>query len=90
MADAAEARGKLVKIVEQGNGKLLVDMGGVTFIDTSGVSVLISAYKAVRGKGGRMALSSTPRNVQALLELTRLNEIFESFASAEAAISVLA
>jgi anti-sigma B factor antagonist len=81
MADAAEAREQFKSIIEKGNGKLVVDLSGVTFMDTSGVSVLISAYKAVRSKSndGRMILCGIPANVQALLELTRLNEIFELF-----------
>jgi len=89
MADAAEAREQFRAIVEQGGGQLIVDLSGVTFIDTSGVAVLISAYKAVRGKNGRMILSGIPANVQALLELTRLNEIFELFAHTEAACDAL-
>jgi anti-sigma B factor antagonist len=89
MADAPEARESFKTVIEEGKGKLAVDLSGVTFIDTSGLSVLISAYKLVRTKDGRMVLSGIPGNVQALLELTRLNEIFESFASAEAALAAM-
>ena len=91
MADAAEAREKFKVIVEEGEGRLVVDLSAVTFIDTSGVAVLISAYKAVRSKDqkGRMILSGIPANVQALLELTRLNEIFELFASTGQAVDAL-
>lgn len=89
MADAPESRESFKTIIEKGTGKLLVDLSGVTFIDTSGLSVLISAYKLVRARNGRMVLCAIPVAVRTLLELTRLNEIFESFASAEAAVAVL-
>ncbi|MEZ5584696.1 MAG: STAS domain-containing protein [Candidatus Competibacteraceae bacterium] len=48
MADAPEARQQLKSIIEQGQGKLIVDLKGVGFMDSSGLSVLISAYKAMR------------------------------------------
>jgi anti-sigma B factor antagonist len=84
-ADAPEARENLKAIVEAGAGKLIVDLSGVSFIDSSGLSVLISAFKLIRTKGGRMLLSGISKNVQTLLELTRLSEIFEMFATTEAA-----
>jgi len=65
---------------------LIVDLSGVSFIDSSGLSVLISAFKLIRVKGGRMLLSGISKNVQTLLELTRLSEIFEMYASTEAAL----
>ncbi len=85
-ADAPEARESLKGIVEAGTGKLIVDLSGVSFIDSSGLSVLISAFKLIRAKGGRMLLSGISKNVQTLLELTRLSEIFEMYASTEAAL----
>jgi anti-sigma B factor antagonist len=84
-ADAPEARQNLKAIVEEGAGNLIVDMSGVSFIDSSGLSVLISAFKLIRAKEGRMLLSGITKNVQTLLELTRLSEIFEMFATTEAA-----
>jgi anti-sigma B factor antagonist len=84
-ADAPEARESLKAIVEAGEGKLIVDLSGVSFIDSSGLSVLISAFKLIRSKGGRMLLSGISKNVQTLLELTRLSEIFEMYATTEAA-----
>lgn len=89
MADAPEAREKLKAIIEAGERQLVVDLSGVTFIDTSGLSVLISAYKQIRAGNGRMVLCGIPGNVRTLLELTRLNEIFELFASTDAAFAVL-
>lgn len=89
-ADVPEARESLKKIVENGTGKLVVDLSGVNFIDSSGLSVLISAFKQIRHRGGRMLISGISSNVQTLLELTRLNEIFERFASTEAALKAMA
>ncbi len=89
MADAADARENLKAIVEGGKGKLILDLTDLTFIDSSGCAVLISAFKAVRAKDGRMILTGLSRNVQALLELTRLNEIFELYANTEGALHAM-
>jgi anti-sigma B factor antagonist len=89
MADAPEARASFNKLIEAGTRKLVVDLSGITFIDTSGLSVLISAYKLVRAGDGRMVLCGIPTAVRTLLELTRLNEIFELFASTDAALATM-
>lgn len=89
MADANEARERLKSIIDQGRGYLLIDLGGLSFIDSSGCSVLISAFKSVRAKQGRLVLCRLSPEVQSLIELTRLNEIFEIFAEPDAALAEL-
>lgn len=90
MADAAEARAVLKNIVDNGNGRLALDLVGVSFVDSSGLSVLISAFKAIESRSGKMALANLSPEIQALIELTRLNEIFLVFAEVEAAVDYLA
>jgi anti-sigma B factor antagonist len=89
MADAPEARQQLKTIIEQGQGKLIVDLKGVGFMDSSGLSVLISAYKAMRVKQGNMVLLHLSPPVQSLIELTRLQQVFEIFSDEPAAIAHL-
>jgi len=89
MADAPEARQQLKTIIEAGHGQLILDLAGVSFMDSSGLSVLISAYKAVRAKGGDMVLLSLTPTVQSLIELTRLQQVFEIFTEKAAAIARL-
>lgn len=87
MDNANEAREQLKKIIEQGRGLLLIDLSGLTFIDSSGCSVLISAFKSIRAKQGRLTLSNLSPEIQSLIELTRLNEIFEIFADKDNALA---
>ena len=89
MASAAEARAGLQDIIEQGGNKLVIDFGEVDFVDSSGLSVLVSAYKVIDRKGGRVVLSNLRDNVQALFALTRLNEAFQVFASTQSALDHL-
>jgi anti-sigma B factor antagonist len=90
LAEVAEARGKLKDLAENGTGKLIIDLSATTFMDSGGLSVLISAFKAVQNRKGRMALAAPTPNIQSLIELTRLQQIFEIFQTREAGIAALA
>ncbi len=69
----------------QGNRKLLLNLGEVTYMDSAGIGELVAAYSAVSQKGGRLKLLSNKR-IQELLQITRLNTLFEAYAEEEQAI----
>ncbi|PPD47194.1 MAG: anti-sigma factor antagonist [Methylobacter sp.] len=85
MADAPEVRERLKALIDDGQGKLVIDMDQVSFIDSSACAVLISAFKAMQLKPGRLVLVTSPV-VQALIELTRLHTIFEILPARPAAL----
>ncbi len=87
MVDVEEARNSLKAIIQEGSGTLVLDLSQLSFIDSSGCGVLISALKSIRVREGRIALCALTRNVRALLELTRVIELFSVFASTEVAIA---
>jgi len=89
MADVPEVRQKLLATVEQGGGKLILDLAEVGFMDSSGLSVLVSALKATRAKGGDIALLHLSPNVRSLIELTRLQQVFPIFDDEAAALARL-
>jgi anti-sigma B factor antagonist len=76
MADTPEVRERLKALIDEGSGKLVIDMEKVTFIDSSACAVLISAFKNMQIKSGHLILVNSPI-VQSLIELTRLHTIFE-------------
>ena len=76
MADTPEVRNRLNDMIKEGSGKLIIDLEKVTFIDSSACAVLISAFKNMQIKSGRLVLVTSPV-VQSLIELTRLHTIFE-------------
>ena len=87
MADTDEARKKITPLINQGSGKLIIDLENVTFIDSSACAVLISAFKNIQIKSGRLVLITNPV-VQSLIELTRLHTIFEIVPNLTAALAV--
>ena len=86
MANAAEVKNSLNAMIDEGHHRLVVDMAGLNFTDSSGLAVLVSLYKGIGAKKGHAVLLSPQPSVQSLLELTRLQELFEIYQDPKAAI----
>ena len=55
---------------------VVVDFSGVTFIDSSGLAVLINAMQDVKKYGGKLTLSGINTNVRSIFEMARLDQFF--------------
>ena len=77
MADAADARASIKDIISSGSGKLVLDLADTTFMDSSGLAVLVSSLQAARKKDGDVYLVGMGTTVRALFELTRLHTVFQ-------------
>ncbi len=81
-------RNTIKDLLEKGRKKIVVDMKGVSYMDSSGVGELASAYTTVKKHGGELKLSRLNTKVHDLLQLTTLISIFEVYDStAEACAS---
>lgn len=65
--------------LQNGARKLLIDMGGVTTIDSSGVGELVSNYTSVNNRGGKLKLLNLPPKVSDILQITQLITVFEVY-----------
>lgn len=75
----------LNRLVEEGQLKIVVDLQEVPFMDSSGLSSLVSGLRLVREKGGNLALSGVQEKVQVVLRLTMLDRVFPIHSTPEAA-----
>ncbi len=73
---APETRAQLGAVVMDGGARLVLDLSGVTFVDSMALSVLVSALKLARKEGGDLVLLKPTPPVRSLLEVTRLDRIF--------------
>lgn len=64
---------------------VLVDLAGVTFLDSSGLTCLIAAYRTTRDTGARVALVAPSPPVRAMLELTGVDQVLPSHPTPDAA-----
>jgi len=69
------ARKVLLECLQQGR-HVLVDMSGVSYIDSSGVASLVEAFQNARRKGTRFALAAVSSSALRVLELARLDKVF--------------
>ena len=65
---------------------VVIDLTGVDFIDSAGVGVLVTLFKNSRLKGGRARFCGLTPGVRGVLEIIRLDQIFEIFDDATAAV----
>jgi anti-sigma B factor antagonist len=73
---ASQLREEAASAVEAGNRRLVLDLGGVTFCDSSGPGVLVGIWKAVHATGGRLVLARVPQRCRLLLNRTGLAKVF--------------
>src|SRR5579862_595417 len=69
-----------------GHKKFLVNLAGVDYIDSDGMGELVRCYSIVRQRGGVMKLVQINKRVSDLLQLTRLNTLFEIFSEEQVAL----
>ncbi|MCW2582910.1 MAG: anti-sigma factor antagonist [Klenkia sp.] len=75
MVAAPQLRGLVSQLVEQGHARIVVDLSGTDFIDSSGLGALIAGLKTTRQAGGDLRLAAVGPQVQAVLELTNLHRV---------------
>jgi anti-sigma B factor antagonist len=63
----------------KGNQKILLNLGDITYIDSSGIGELVSGFTNVRNQGGHLKLLNLTKRVQDLLQITKLYTVFEVF-----------
>ena len=69
----------LASLTKEGRPKLLVNLSKVTYIDSSGLGVLVGALKEATKEGGRLVLAGMTREVRTVFDLTRLAKFFEIY-----------
>jgi anti-sigma B factor antagonist len=78
------------QVFERGAKKVLVDLGQVRFIDSSGLGALVSGFKNSVSHRGRLALSGLQGQVQSMFELTRLHRVFDMYPGVDEALASFA
>src|SRR3972149_6890620 len=77
--DADVFQEHLKRILDEGRRKILVDLGDVSWVNSTGLGILIAAHSMVNKAGGELKLCKVSRRVESILMVTRLNLIFESY-----------
>ena len=74
-------------LIQMGGRNILFDFSGVTFMDSSGIGMLIGRYKQVQVLGGRMGIFSVNETIEEIIRLSGLNQLFPIFVTLQDAFS---
>src|SRR3989440_7111338 len=79
-------RDTIRELIGRGQKKILLNLGDVSYIDSSGIGELVSAFTTVRNQGGELKLLNLTKKVHDLLQITKLYTVFEVHNEEAAAI----
>jgi anti-sigma B factor antagonist len=77
---------KIQSLLHQGHKKLVLDLGGVSYVDSAGLGQLVQAHVTASKNGGALKLINVTKRLNDLLVVTRLVTVFESFNSEAEAV----
>jgi anti-sigma B factor antagonist len=87
VATAPRLREHIVTLVNEGETRIVVDLQGVDFIDSTGLGALVGGLKRVRTHGGELAIVCTRPRLLKVFEITGLVRVFEIHGTVDAAVS---
>lgn len=67
---APEAQAKILAQADQPGSKLILDMGGVAYMSSAGLRLLLVMYRKIVGKGGKVVVTNIPANIAGTMEAT--------------------
>jgi anti-sigma B factor antagonist len=87
---ADQIRDKVKSVLQEGKRHILVNLAGVSYMDSAGLGELVQAYSTVSKQGGSLKLVSPTKRLKDLLVITKLTTVFDSFDDEAAAVASFA
>ncbi len=72
-------REKVSELLERGDRQILLNLQNVKYMDSAGIGELVACYKRAKEKAGTVKLLNPSGKVHDLLQLTKLEEVFDTF-----------
>jgi len=89
-AGSVQLRDAVRKLIEGGNKKILLNLGDVSYVDSSGIGELVSSFTTTSNAGGHLKLLNLTKKIQDLLAITKLLTVFETFTAEDEALKSFA
>jgi anti-sigma B factor antagonist len=84
--DADAVRDTVLSILNQGFKKILVDLKDVSWVNSTGLGILISSHIAMANNGGQLKLMRVSKRIDSIFMVTRLNTVFHVYEDEDSAI----
>lgn len=80
-------RSAVRRLVEENKKKILLNLAGVGYVDSSGIGELVSSFSSVSREGGQLKLLNLTQKIQDLLAITKLLTVFDVYEDELSAVS---
>ena len=80
-------RNAIRRLIQEGKKKILLNLAGVGYIDSSGIGELVSSYTTIGREKGQLKLLSLTQKIQDLLAITKLLTVFDTYEDESAALN---
>jgi anti-sigma B factor antagonist len=87
VATAPDMKERLVDLVNEGRSRIVLDLGGVDFLDSTGLGMIVSALKRARTHGGDLRIVCTESRITRLFEITGLDKAIPLLPTVDAAVA---
>ena len=74
-------RSKITSLVDQNRRKLLLDLGGVPYVDSAGLGEIVRCHTTVTRQGGQLKLLNLTKRIHDLMTITKLSNVFDTYDS---------
>jgi len=89
-SDSESLQSTLRQLVDGGARKVLVNLAQVSWVNSSGLGILIEGFTILQRQGGTLKLVHVPPRIESLLAVTKLSSIFESYRQEDEAVQSFA
>ena len=83
---ASDLKDKVLSMIDENKQNILIDLGGIDFIDSSGLGMLVTCLRSVTKAGGTFKITSLQENPKNLFHTTRLDRVFNIYDDRDTAI----
>ena len=80
-------RNTVREVLKEGGKKIILNLGDVNYIDSSGIGELVSTFTSVANQGGKLFLLNLTKKIQELLAITKLLTVFKVYEDEQKAVS---
>ncbi len=87
--NASELKDEIMKLIESGYLKIVMDLRNVEYMDSSGLGVIVSTLKKIKTVNGKLIISSPRSSIKQIFELTSLDKVFNVYETLEEALKDL-
>jgi anti-sigma B factor antagonist len=72
-------RSAIRRLIEEGKKKILLNLGQVSYVDSSGIGELVSSFTTINREGGQLKLLNLSQKIQDLMTITKLHTVFDVY-----------